>query len=75
MKLTGRLKKQVEKACSMDEARDIIEKAGMKLTDDEMEMVAGGVELSNEGDDNTSITGAFSGSGFPQLAQFNAKLE
>ncbi len=42
MKLTGNLKKQVEKAGSKDEAEYIIEKAGMKLTDDQMEMVSGG---------------------------------
>ena len=44
MKLTGNLKKQVEQATSKEEARSLIEQAGMELTDDELEMVAGGVE-------------------------------
>ena len=42
MKLTGILKKQVEKADNKAEKRRLIEKAGMKLTDDELEMVSGG---------------------------------
>ena len=42
MKLTGILKKQVEKADNKDEKRRLIEKAGMKLTDEELEMVSGG---------------------------------
>ena len=46
MKLIGNLKKQVERTNSSAEARDIIEKAGMKLTDDELYMVTGGCEMS-----------------------------
>jgi len=42
MKLTGALKEEVSKAQSKDEARDILEKAGMSLTDEELDMVAGG---------------------------------
>ena len=42
MKLTGALKEEVSKAQSKDEARDILEKAGISLTDDELDMVAGG---------------------------------
>ncbi len=42
MKLVGNLKDQVEKANSMEEAKGIIEKAGMQLTEDELNMVAGG---------------------------------
>ena len=42
MKLTGELKKQVEKADSMDEKKRLIEEAGMELTDEEMNQVAGG---------------------------------
>lgn len=42
MKLTGDLKKQVEQTESKEEARKVIEKAGMELTDDELDMVAGG---------------------------------
>ena len=42
MKLTGNLKNQVEKAESKEEKKILIEKAGMELTDDELNMVAGG---------------------------------
>ncbi len=42
MELTGNLKEQVTKAKSLDEAKSVIENAGMKLTDDELNMVAGG---------------------------------
>ena len=42
MKLTGDLKKQVEKAESKDDKKKVIEEAGMELTDEEMDQVAGG---------------------------------
>ena len=42
MKLTGKLKEQVEKAESKDEKKSLIEKAGMLLTDDELDLVSGG---------------------------------
>ncbi|MCR5024378.1 MAG: hypothetical protein K6A90_08620 [Lachnospiraceae bacterium] len=42
MKLTGKLKKQVEKAQTKEEAREAIKKAGMLLDDDELELVSGG---------------------------------
>ncbi len=42
MELIGNLKDKVLKAQSKEEARGLIEKAGMKLTDDELDMVAGG---------------------------------
>ncbi len=42
MKLTGNLKKQVEKAETKDEKKSLIENAGMLLNDDELESVAGG---------------------------------
>ena len=42
MKLTGNLKKQVEKAESKQEKKSLIENAGMLLNDDELENVAGG---------------------------------
>lgn len=42
MKLTGDLKKQVEKAESKDEKKSLIENAGMLLNDDELDMVSGG---------------------------------
>lgn len=48
MKLTGKLKEQVEKAENKEEAKEIIReagvKAGMELTDDELNQVAGGGE-------------------------------
>ena len=45
MKLVGNLKDKVEKANSKEEARDIISKAGMELTMDELNMVVGGGPL------------------------------
>ena len=42
MKLTGNLKKQVEKAETKEEMKSLIENAGMLLNDDELENVAGG---------------------------------
>ena len=42
MKLIGNLKKQVEETNSKEEAKEIIEKAGMQLTDEELDNVAGG---------------------------------
>ncbi len=42
MKLTGKLKETVSKAETKEQAKELIAKAGMKLTDEEMDMVAGG---------------------------------
>ncbi len=42
MKLIGNLKKQVEETKNKEEAKEVIEKAGMELTDDELDQVAGG---------------------------------
>ncbi len=42
MQLTGNLKKQVEKAENQEEAKKTIKEAGMELTDEEMDQVAGG---------------------------------
>ena len=42
MKLVGNLKKQVEETKNKEEAKEVIEKAGMELTDDELDQVAGG---------------------------------
>ena len=42
MKLTGNLKKQVEQTDSKEEARKVIEQAGMELTDNELDQAAGG---------------------------------
>jgi hypothetical protein len=45
MELIGNLKKQVESAKNRDEAKKMIENAGLKLTDDELNMVAGGSSI------------------------------
>ena len=42
MKLVGELKDKVEKAETKGEAKEIIKDAGMELTDEEMDQVAGG---------------------------------
>jgi len=42
MKLIGELKKQVDSTTDMSEKRRFMEKAGLKLTDDELSMLAGG---------------------------------
>ena len=47
MKLTGELKDKVTKAESMEAKKDIIAQAGMELSDDELDMVAGGTDFPN----------------------------
>ena len=42
MELTKELKEKLENAESKEEAKKTIEDAGMELTDDEMDQVAGG---------------------------------
>ena len=42
MKLTGKLKTQVDNAPTKEEKRDAIKKAGMLLSDDELDQVSGG---------------------------------
>ncbi len=42
MKLTGKLKEEVEKAETKEEKKSLIKDAGMELTDEELEQVAGG---------------------------------
>ena len=56
MKLIGRLKKQVDSTTDMSEKRSFIEKAGLKLTDEELSMVAGGrhMKLNNSNHNNYS---------------------
>ena len=39
MELIGKLKNEVDQATSKEEARELIEKAGMKLTDEELDKV------------------------------------
>ena len=42
MKLVGELKKKVEETKNKEEAKEVIEKAGMELTDDELNNITGG---------------------------------
>ena len=42
MKLTGELKDKVDQTANLEEAKDVIAKAGMLLTDDEVSEVASG---------------------------------
>ncbi len=42
MELSKELKEKVQNAKSAEEAKKILEEAGMELTDEEMEQVAGG---------------------------------
>ncbi len=42
MKLVGELKSKVEKTENIEDAKKIIEEAGMQLSDEEMDQVAGG---------------------------------
>ena len=49
MKLIGDLKKKVEKAETQVEARELIKDAGMELTDEELDSVAGGCDSAFEG--------------------------
>ena len=42
MELTGKLKEQIEKAETREEAKKVIEEAGISLTDEGLEKVAGG---------------------------------
>lgn len=46
MELTGKLKDKMAQAKSKDEAKEIMENAGMKLTDDELDTVAGGLGIA-----------------------------
>ena len=49
MKLTGNLKKKVEKAETREEAKKVIGEAGISLTDEELDQVAGGAIKSVRG--------------------------
>ena len=56
MKLTGRLKEDVEKAENKEQAKELIAEAGMELTDEEMDQVSGG-----EGDsEQVTLTNRYS---------------
>jgi hypothetical protein len=45
MRLIGKLKEEVEKAETKEEKKVLIEEAGMELDDEELEQIAGGVEV------------------------------
>ena len=47
MKLVGELKENVEKAENREDAKELIKDAGMELTDEEMDQVAGGPRVFN----------------------------
>ncbi len=49
MKLVGELKEKVEKTESKEEAKKVIEEAGMELTTEELDEVAGGRNCLMEG--------------------------
>ena len=55
MELIGKLKNEVDQATSKEEARELIEKAGMKLTDEELDKV----KLKD--DDLEKVSGGFCG--------------
>ena len=44
MELIGKLKQKAENAAGKEEARELIEEASVKLTDEELEQVSGGYE-------------------------------
>ena len=48
MKLIGKLKEKVEKTETKEEAKKVIEDAGMMLTEEELDMVAGGILMPDE---------------------------
>ncbi|MBP5164354.1 MAG: hypothetical protein ILP08_02860 [Lachnospiraceae bacterium] len=48
MKLVGDLKDKVEKSDNKEEAKELIKDAGMELTDEEMDQVAGGAVSTDD---------------------------
>ncbi len=63
MKLIGDLKKQVDNANSIEEKRQLIENAGMALTDDELNNVSGGTDPQEVNDCASYIKGSKGGNG------------
>ena len=47
MKLTGELKTQVENTNTKEEAKEVLEKAGMELNDEELDQVVGGMKITS----------------------------
>ena len=50
MNLVGDLKEKVEKAESKEKAKQLIQDAGIELTEEEMEQVAGGFNPNHDGE-------------------------
>ena len=48
MKLIGELKEKVEKTKTREEAKKVIEEAGMELTKEEMDEIEGGMKIPDE---------------------------
>ena len=71
MELLGNLKDKVAKSKSIEEARGIIEDAGMRLMDDELEMVTGGMSIPRPEEDRKTTDHAplFSGKGAEKLSE------
>ena len=59
MELTKELKEKLENAESKEEAKKILEEAGMELTDEEMDQVAGGCQHNDEGQISNQVAGRF----------------
>ena len=74
MKLIGNLKKQVENEGSKEGRKKLIEKAGMLLTDDELDRVAGGSQI-NATSGPHSVFGLFSEHVDPQFVNDLVKQE
>ena len=55
MKLTGELKDNVEKTATREEAKEVIADAGMELTDEELDNVAGGEGFVNTNPKRSSL--------------------
>ena len=49
MKLVGELKEKVEQTTTKEEAKEVIEEAGMELNDEELDQVAGGGYFTEKG--------------------------
>ena len=47
MQLTGELKEKLESAASAEEAKKILEEAGVELTEEELDQVAGGRRVNH----------------------------
>lgn len=57
MKLTGELKDKVEAAETMEEKKNLILEAGIELTDEELDGVAGGLSVMSGTEFARSIQG------------------